>query len=154
MRTKKSLPEEAQRDLVVASITAKYTQSNSVGYATRGQMVGVGAGQQSRVDCVKLAARKVSTAFLFCFYGRDIVGGFANAILRRISMSILGRLVGVSRSLSIKLAVCMFVSDWIGICMSVSDWIGVCMSVSDWIGVCVVVEASSEGTGLEVQEQQ
>lgn len=82
------------------------------------------------------------------------MGGFANAILRRISMSILGRLVGVSRSLSIKLAVCMFVSDWIGICMSVSDWIGVCMSVSDWIGVCVVVEASSEGTGLEVQEQQ
>lgn len=60
VRTKKDLPEEAQRDLVVASITAKYTQSNSVGYATRGQMVGVGAGQQSRVDCVKLAARKVT----------------------------------------------------------------------------------------------
>ena len=60
MRTKNTLPEEAQRDLVVASICAKYTQSNSVGYAKRGQMVGVGAGQQSRVDCVKLAARKVS----------------------------------------------------------------------------------------------
>lgn len=59
MRTKNPLPEEAQRDLVVASICAKYTQSNSVGYAKRGQMVGVGAGQQSRVDCVKLAARKV-----------------------------------------------------------------------------------------------
>ncbi|CAN0066734.1 unnamed protein product [Ascophyllum nodosum] len=64
VRTKKTLPEEAQRDLVVASITAKYTQSNSVGYATRGQMVGVGAGQQSRVDCVKLAARKVSVWWL------------------------------------------------------------------------------------------
>lgn len=61
MRTKKTLSEDARRDLVVASITAKYTQSNSVGYATRGQMVGVGAGQQSRVDCVKLAARKVKS---------------------------------------------------------------------------------------------
>ncbi|CAB1119232.1 unnamed protein product [Ectocarpus sp. CCAP 1310/34] len=64
VRTKSTLPEEAQRDLVVASICAKYTQSNSVGYAKRGQMVGVGAGQQSRVDCVKLAARKVSVWWL------------------------------------------------------------------------------------------
>eukprot|EP00903_Cladosiphon_okamuranus_P014842 g13743.t1 len=64
VRTKNTLPEEAQRDLVVASICAKYTQSNSVGYAKRGQMVGVGAGQQSRVDCVKLAARKVSVWWL------------------------------------------------------------------------------------------
>lgn len=42
----------------------KYTQSNSVGYAKDGQMVGVGAGQQSRVDCVKLAGRKVETWYL------------------------------------------------------------------------------------------
>lgn len=55
-----SLSEGAQRDLVLASIAVKYTQSNSVGFATNGQMVGVGAGQQSRVDCVKLAARKVA----------------------------------------------------------------------------------------------
>ena len=54
-----TLPESAQRDLIVASIAIKYTQSNSVGYARNGQMVGVGAGQQSRVDCVKLAGRKV-----------------------------------------------------------------------------------------------
>lgn len=60
IRTKLELTEDAKRDLVVASIATKYTQSNSVGYAKRGQMVGVGAGQQSRVDCVKLAARKVS----------------------------------------------------------------------------------------------
>ncbi|CAE7658202.1 Atic [Symbiodinium microadriaticum] len=58
------LPASALRDLTVASIAVKYTQSNSVGYAVNGQMVGVGAGQQSRVDCVKLAARKVSTWFL------------------------------------------------------------------------------------------
>jgi phosphoribosylaminoimidazolecarboxamide formyltransferase / IMP cyclohydrolase len=56
--------EDAQRDLVVASIAIKYTQSNSVGYALHGQMIGVGAGQQSRVDCVKLAARKVRTWYL------------------------------------------------------------------------------------------
>eukprot|EP00640_Fibrocapsa_japonica_P000619 CAMPEP_0113937034 /NCGR_PEP_ID=MMETSP1339-20121228/3737_1 /TAXON_ID=94617 /ORGANISM="Fibrocapsa japonica" /LENGTH=614 /DNA_ID=CAMNT_0000939647 /DNA_START=97 /DNA_END=1941 /DNA_ORIENTATION=- /assembly_acc=CAM_ASM_000762 len=58
------LPEDAIRDLLLASITVKYTQSNSVGYAKSGQMVGVGAGQQSRVDCVKLAARKVSVWWL------------------------------------------------------------------------------------------
>jgi len=58
------LPAEAVRDLIVASISIKYTQSNSVGYAINGQMIGVGAGQQSRVDCVKLAGRKVSMWYL------------------------------------------------------------------------------------------
>merc|ERR1712023_213652 len=53
------LPEDKKRDLTLASIALKYTQSNSVGYAMNGQMVGVGAGQQSRVDCTKLAGRKV-----------------------------------------------------------------------------------------------
>ena len=55
------LSTAAVRDLVLASVTVKYTQSNSVGYARNGQMVGVGAGQQSRVDCVKLAGRKAAT---------------------------------------------------------------------------------------------
>lgn len=59
-----SLTDEAKRDLIVAQIAIKYTQSNSVGYAKDGQMVGVGAGQQSRVDCVKLAGRKVETWYL------------------------------------------------------------------------------------------
>ena len=58
------LPEAAKRDLVLASIAIKYTQSNSVGYAINGQMIGVGAGQQSRVDCVKLAGRKVAVWYL------------------------------------------------------------------------------------------
>jgi len=58
------LPEGAVDDLVLASVAVKYTQSNSVGYAMGGQMVGIGAGQQSRVDCVKLAGRKVKTWFL------------------------------------------------------------------------------------------
>merc|ERR1711937_128837 len=60
--TKKTdLPDAAVNDLVLASIAIKFTQSNSVGYAKDGMMIGVGAGQQSRVDCVKLAGRKVST---------------------------------------------------------------------------------------------
>ena len=59
VKTKESLSADACRDLIVASIAIKYTQSNSVGFAKHGQMVGVGAGQQSRVDCVKLAGRKV-----------------------------------------------------------------------------------------------
>merc|ERR1712061_749356 len=58
---KKELTEQAKLDLILASITIKYTQSNSVGYARNGMMIGVGAGQQSRVDCVKLAGRKVAT---------------------------------------------------------------------------------------------
>lgn len=53
-----SLTPEAKRDLVLALITLKYTQSNSVGYALGGQMIGIGAGQQSRVDCTKLAGSK------------------------------------------------------------------------------------------------
>merc|ERR1712061_650682 len=58
---KQGLSETAKLDLILASIAIKYTQSNSVSYSRGGMMVGVGAGQQSRVDCVKLAARKVST---------------------------------------------------------------------------------------------
>jgi phosphoribosylaminoimidazolecarboxamide formyltransferase/IMP cyclohydrolase len=54
------LTDAKKRDLILAAITLKYTQSNSVGYAKDGQMIGVGAGQQSRVDCIKLAGRKVS----------------------------------------------------------------------------------------------
>lgn len=57
---KENMPALAQEDLLLAAITLKYTQSNSVGYAAQGQMIGIGAGQQSRVDCVKLAGRKVA----------------------------------------------------------------------------------------------
>ena len=48
-----ALTDEARRDLVLGLVTLKYTQSNSVGYALGGQMIGIGAGQQSRVDCTK-----------------------------------------------------------------------------------------------------
>ena len=57
----KDLPEEAKRDLIVALITLKYTQSNSVCYATDGQAIGVGAGQQSRIHCTRLAGMKADT---------------------------------------------------------------------------------------------
>jgi phosphoribosylaminoimidazolecarboxamide formyltransferase/IMP cyclohydrolase len=59
--TKRKIDDSVKRDMMLASITLKYTQSNSVGFAKGGQMIGIGAGQQSRVDCVKLAGRKVST---------------------------------------------------------------------------------------------
>lgn len=51
-------------DMIMALITLKYTQSNSVGYAYNGQMIGIGAGQQSRIDCVRLARMKAETWFL------------------------------------------------------------------------------------------
>ncbi len=54
----KELPEEAVRDLIVALITLKYTQSNSVCYCVDGQAIGVGAGQQSRIYCTRLAGSK------------------------------------------------------------------------------------------------
>ena len=60
----KEIPEDAQRDLIVSLITLKYTQSNSVCYAKDGQAIGVGAGQQSRVHCTRLAGNKVDNWFL------------------------------------------------------------------------------------------
>ena len=60
----KTLPESAKRDLIIALITLKYTQSNSVCYAVDGQAIGVGAGQQSRVHCTRLAGGKADTWFL------------------------------------------------------------------------------------------
>ena len=61
---RKELPEEAARDLIVSLITLKYTQSNSVCYAYDGQAIGVGAGQQSRIHCTRLAGSKADTWFL------------------------------------------------------------------------------------------
>ena len=60
----KELPDSAVRDLIVALITLKYTQSNSVCYAVDGQAIGVGAGQQSRIHCTRLAGTKADTWFL------------------------------------------------------------------------------------------
>ena len=60
----KDMPESAIRDLIVALITLKYTQSNSVCYAVDGQAIGVGAGQQSRIHCTRLAGSKADTWFL------------------------------------------------------------------------------------------
>ncbi len=60
----KNIPEDARRDLLLALITLKYTQSNSVCYAKDGQAVGIGAGQQSRVHCTRLAGNKADNWFL------------------------------------------------------------------------------------------
>lgn len=61
---KKDFPDEAKRDLILALITLKYTQSNSVCVAYNGQTLGVGAGQQSRLHCVKLACDKADLRIL------------------------------------------------------------------------------------------
>lgn len=60
----KNIPEEAKRDLSIAMITLKYTQSNSVCYATDGQAIGIGAGQQSRIHCTRLAGNKADNWYL------------------------------------------------------------------------------------------
>jgi phosphoribosylaminoimidazolecarboxamide formyltransferase/IMP cyclohydrolase len=60
------LTAAAKRDLLLGLVTLKYTQSNSVGYSLDGQMIGIGAGQQSRVDCTKLAGGKADIWFLRC----------------------------------------------------------------------------------------
>lgn len=57
----KNLPDDAARDLIISLITLKYTQSNSVCYAYGGQAIGVGAGQQSRIHCTRLAGTKADT---------------------------------------------------------------------------------------------
>ena len=61
---KKDLSEEAMRDMKIALIILKYTQSNSVCYVKDGQAIGVGAGQQSRVHCTRLAGQKADNWFL------------------------------------------------------------------------------------------
>ncbi|MBQ7305167.1 MAG: phosphoribosylaminoimidazolecarboxamide formyltransferase, partial [Clostridia bacterium] len=60
----KELPEDARRDLIIALITLKYTQSNSVCYAKGGQAIGIGAGQQSRIHCTRLAGQKADNWLL------------------------------------------------------------------------------------------
>lgn len=61
---KKVLPEAAVRDLIVATIALKYTQSNSVCYARDGQVIGIGAGQQSRIHCTRLAGDKADNWYI------------------------------------------------------------------------------------------
>lgn len=60
----KDIPEEAVRDLIISMITLKYTQSNSVCYVKDGQAIGIGAGQQSRIHCTRLAGNKADIWFL------------------------------------------------------------------------------------------
>ncbi len=60
----KEIPEEAKRDLIIALITLKYTQSNSVCYVKGGQAIGIGAGQQSRIHCTRLAGQKADNWML------------------------------------------------------------------------------------------
>ena len=60
----KILPDNAKRDLIISLIILKYTQSNSVCYVKDGQAIGIGAGQQSRIHCTRLAGNKANIWFL------------------------------------------------------------------------------------------
>ena len=78
----KELPETARLDLIVALITLKYTQSNSVCFAKNGQAIGIGAGQQSRIHCTRLAGSKADNWFLRQspqVLGLDFVDGIGRA---------------------------------------------------------------------------
>lgn len=60
----KNIPDEAKRDLIISLIALKYTQSNSVCYVKDGQAIGIGAGQQSRIHCTRLAGNKADIWWL------------------------------------------------------------------------------------------
>lgn len=60
----REIPEKVIRDMIVATVTIKYTQSNTIGFAVDGQAIGVGAGQQSRIHCARLAGDKADRWFL------------------------------------------------------------------------------------------
>ena len=60
----KNIPEDAMRDMLISLITLKYTQSNSVCYVKDGQAIGIGAGQQSRIHCTRLAGNKADIWWL------------------------------------------------------------------------------------------
>ena len=64
MTENKELPDAAKIDMIVSLIVLKYTQSNSVCYVKDGQAIGIGAGQQSRVHCTRLAGNKADNWFL------------------------------------------------------------------------------------------
>jgi phosphoribosylaminoimidazolecarboxamide formyltransferase/IMP cyclohydrolase len=61
---RKELPSSAVRDMIVATAAIKYTQSNTIGFSVDGQAIGIGAGQQSRIHCTRLAAEKADRWFL------------------------------------------------------------------------------------------
>jgi phosphoribosylaminoimidazolecarboxamide formyltransferase/IMP cyclohydrolase len=61
---KKAFPADAVRDLIICTATIKYTQSNTIGFVVDGQAIGIGAGQQSRIHCTRLAAEKADRWFL------------------------------------------------------------------------------------------
>ena len=75
------LPESAIRDLTVATIALKYTQSNSVCYALNGQVIGLGAGQQSRIHCTRLAGDKADNWWMR-FHPRTIGLDFKKGVKR------------------------------------------------------------------------
>ncbi len=71
MTENKELTEQAKIDLAISMITLKYTQSNSVCYVKGGQAIGIGAGQQSRIHCTRLAGSKADRCWFHLSEGMD-----------------------------------------------------------------------------------
>lgn len=69
----KDIPESAKIDMAISMITLKYTQSNSVCFVKNGQAIGVGAGQQSRIHCVRLAGQKMLITGFFVRHHRYLI---------------------------------------------------------------------------------
>ena len=90
--TKKTIPPEGVRDLLVATVTLKYTQSNSIVVAYDGQVIGVGAGQQSRVHCTRLACSKADK-WLLQMHPRILVLEFADGLKRPEKMNAIDQLL-------------------------------------------------------------
>lgn len=98
----KDLPVNAVRDLIVATIALKYTQSNSVCYAVNGQVIGLGAGQQSRIHCTRLAGDKADTWWLR-FHPKVMSLPFKTGVSRTdktnaIDLYILGQMTGAEQT--------------------------------------------------------
>lgn len=93
---KKDIIENIKEDLIIANTTLKYTPSNSIVYAYEGQVIGVGAGQQNRVDCVKLAGEKAKKWFLLKhFYTLELIDKLKNTLKRQDKVNALMQFIDI-----------------------------------------------------------
>lgn len=93
--TRKSLPDSAIRDLIIATITLKYTQSNSICFTKNGQVIGTGAGQQSRIHCTRLAGDKADNWWLR-LHPKVLGLNFRNTVKRSDKSNIIDNFVNLT----------------------------------------------------------
>lgn len=101
---RKDITENIKEDLIIANTTLKYTPSNSIVYAYEGQVIGVGAGQQNRVDCVKLAGEKAKKWYLLKhFYTMEINDKLKNNLKRQDKVNALMQFLDIEYNREIDL---------------------------------------------------